>query len=69
VVIYAYNHHVWRRSPEPMVVDKPQSTRGEEPTLLGNHLAMGLYAIKTNERKSAAAGGLENGIRFLQRTI
>src|SRR3981081_4642530 len=38
VVIYAYNHHVRLLSPEPEVVDKPQSTRVEEPTLLCNHL-------------------------------
>jgi putative transposase len=34
VVIYAYNHHVRLLSPEPEVVDKPQSTRVKEPTLL-----------------------------------
>jgi hypothetical protein len=38
VVIYAYNHHVRLLSPEPAVVDKPQSTRVKEPTLLCNHL-------------------------------
>jgi hypothetical protein len=38
VVIYAYNHHVRLLSPEPLVVDKPQSTRVEEPTLLCNHV-------------------------------
>ena len=27
VVIYAYNHHVRLLSPEPLVIDKPQSTR------------------------------------------
>jgi len=34
-----YNHHVRLLSPEPAVVDKPQSTWVEEPTLLCNHLA------------------------------
>src|SRR5271168_1398335 len=29
VIIYAYNQHVWLLSPEPLVVDKPQSTRVE----------------------------------------
>ena len=38
VVIYAYNHHVRLLSPEPMVVNKPQSTRVEEPTLLCNQV-------------------------------
>jgi hypothetical protein len=38
VVIYAYNHHVRLLSPEPMVVDKPKSTRVEEPTLLCNQV-------------------------------
>jgi hypothetical protein len=38
VVIYAYNHHVRLLSPEPMVVDKPKSTRSEEPTLLCNQV-------------------------------
>src|SRR5713226_9680885 len=38
VVIYAYNHHVRLLSPEPAVVDKPQSTRVKEPTLLCNHV-------------------------------
>ena len=27
VITYAYNHHVRLLSPEPMVLDKPQSTR------------------------------------------
>src|ERR1700688_5022468 len=36
--IYPYNHHVRLLSPEPLVVDKPQSTRVEEPTLLCNHV-------------------------------
>jgi hypothetical protein len=38
VVIYSYNHHVRLLSPEPEVVDKPQSTRVGEPTLLCNHV-------------------------------
>jgi hypothetical protein len=38
VVIYAYNHHVRLLSPEPMVVEQPQSTRVEEPTLLCNQV-------------------------------
>jgi hypothetical protein len=38
VVIYAYNHHVRLLSPEPAVVESPQSTRVEEPTLLCNHM-------------------------------
>jgi hypothetical protein len=38
VVIYAYNHHVRLLSPEPAVIDKPQSTRVEEPTLLCNQV-------------------------------
>jgi hypothetical protein len=38
VVIYAYNQHVRLLSPEPLVFDKPQSTRSEEPTLLCNHV-------------------------------
>jgi hypothetical protein len=29
MVIYAYNHHVRLLSPEPLVIDKPQSTRVE----------------------------------------
>jgi hypothetical protein len=41
VVIYAYQHHVRLLSPEPMVVDKPQSTRVEEPTLLCNQVGPG----------------------------
>jgi len=40
VVIYAYNHHVRLLSLEPMVVDKPQSTRVEEPTLLCNQVEL-----------------------------
>jgi hypothetical protein len=40
VVIYAYNHHVRLLSPEPMVVEQPQFTRVEEPTLLCNHLTV-----------------------------
>jgi hypothetical protein len=39
VVIYAYDHHVRLLSPEPLVLDKPKSTRGEEPTLLCNQVA------------------------------
>src|ERR1700687_5233338 len=27
VIIYSYNDHRWLLSPEPLVVDKPQSTR------------------------------------------
>jgi hypothetical protein len=27
MVIYAYNHHVRLLSPEPLVIDKPESTR------------------------------------------
>jgi hypothetical protein len=38
-VIYALYHHVRLLSPEPMVVDKPQSTRVEEPTLLCNQVS------------------------------
>jgi hypothetical protein len=39
VVIYAYKYHVRLLSPEPAVVDKPQSTRvEEEPTLLCNQV-------------------------------
>jgi hypothetical protein len=37
VVIYAHNHHVWLLFPEPAVVEQPQSTRVEEPTLLCNY--------------------------------
>jgi hypothetical protein len=30
VIIHAYNHHVRVLSPEPLVIDKPNSTRAEE---------------------------------------
>ena len=40
VVIYAYNHHVRLLSPGPAVVDKPQSTRAGEPTLLCNQVGL-----------------------------
>ena len=43
VVIYAYNRHVRLLSPEPAVVDKLQSTRVDEPTLLCNHLGIGSH--------------------------
>jgi hypothetical protein len=33
-----YYHHVRLLSPEPLVVNKPQSTRVEEPTLLCNQV-------------------------------
>jgi len=39
-VIYAYNHHVRLLSPEPAVVEQPQSARVEEPTLLCNHVPL-----------------------------
>ncbi len=38
MVIYAHNHHVRLLSPEPAVVDEPQSTRVKEPTLLCNQV-------------------------------
>jgi hypothetical protein len=39
VIIYAYNQHVWLLSPEPMDVDKPQSTRVEGASIVmkSNH--------------------------------
>jgi hypothetical protein len=37
MVIYAYNHHVRLLSPEPLVVEQPQSTQVEGPALLCNH--------------------------------
>jgi hypothetical protein len=38
-----YNHHVRLLSPEPAVVDKPQSTRVEEPTLSCNQVQFPLF--------------------------
>ena len=38
VVIYACNQHVRLLSPEPVVFDKPKSTRVGEPTLLCNQI-------------------------------
>src|SRR5438132_12918744 len=61
VVIYAYNHHVRLLSPEPAVVDKPQSTRVEEPTLLCNQLNLGLglsfFRSVQQKRPSANSAG------------
>jgi hypothetical protein len=34
VIIYAYDQHVWLLSPEPMVIDKPQSTRVEGASIV-----------------------------------
>src|SRR5262249_46093833 len=42
VVIYAYQVHVRLLSPEPLVVMQPKSTRVEEPTLLCNHVELGV---------------------------
>jgi len=38
VVIYTYQQHVRLLSPEPAVVEQPQSTRVKEPTLLCNQV-------------------------------
>src|SRR6267378_6187752 len=34
VIIYAYNNHVWLLSPEPLVVNQPQSTRVEGASIV-----------------------------------
>src|SRR5258708_38587424 len=34
VIIYAYNDHVWLLSPEPLVVNQPQSTRVEGASIV-----------------------------------
>jgi hypothetical protein len=48
VVIYAYKYHVRLLSPEPGVVDKPQSTRvEEEPTLLCNQVDFSSVMVGT----------------------
>src|SRR5580704_7205659 len=34
VIIYSYNDHRWLLAPEPLVVDKPQSTRDEGASIV-----------------------------------
>src|SRR6267378_5924262 len=34
MIIYAYNDHVWLLSPEPLVVNQPQSTRVEGASIV-----------------------------------
>src|SRR5205814_9355811 len=66
LVIYAYNHHVRLLSPEPAVVEQPQFTRVEEPTLLCNHVARtvqgrGLRASRVRQRNSILGKVWEKG--------
>ena len=50
-------------SPEPMVVDKPKSTRVEEPTLLWNQVSTAtIHPVFKNNVSPLKSGGRE-GIR------
>jgi hypothetical protein len=50
VIIHAYNEHVRLLPPEPAVVDKPQSTRVKEPTLLCNQVGTGTTLYQPGPR-------------------
>jgi hypothetical protein len=52
VIIYAYNDHVWLLSPEPLVVNQPQSTRVE-----GASIVMKSCRAGAGDKLSTVAGG------------
>jgi hypothetical protein len=57
VIIYAYDQHVWLLSPEPMVIDKPQSTRVEGASIVMKSSEVKLhFSVKALTRHLSSVG-------------